>query len=62
MRIGNVTAVAQIDTGFDDGRVRHSMNINTTFLAALQRAGIALVPRPEIAMTLSTCQAGVSVV
>ena len=60
VRIGTVSAVAQIDTGFDDGQVRHAMNINTAFLAALQRAGIALVPRPEIAMTLSTCQAGVS--
>jgi hypothetical protein len=60
VRIGPVTAVAQVDTGFDDGRVRHAMNINTAFLAALRQAGVALVARPDIAMTLSTCQSGVT--
>jgi hypothetical protein len=60
VRIGPVTAVAQIDTGFDDTRVPHAININTAFLQALQQAGVALVPRPDIALTLSTCQAGVT--
>jgi len=60
VRIGSVTAVAQIDTGFDDGRIPHSMNINAAFLAALQSAGVALRPRPDIALTLSTCQAGIT--
>jgi len=60
VRIGTVSAVAQIDTGFDDGQVPHSMNINLPFLNALQAAGIRLVPRPDISLTLSTCQAGVT--
>ncbi len=60
VRVGTVRAVAQIDTGFDDGRVPHSMNINVAFLHALQAAGIRLEARPDIALTLSTCQAGVT--
>lgn len=60
VRIGPVSAVAQIDTGFDDARVPHSMNINEAFLNALQRAGVPLQPRPDIALTLSTCQPGIT--
>lgn len=60
VRIGAVAAVAQIDTGFDDGRVRHSMNINEAFLNALRAAGVRLTPRPDRALSLSTCQAGVT--
>ena len=60
VRIGPVQAVAQIDTGFDDGIVPHSMNINTAFLRALQQAGVRLVPRPDNGLTLSTCKPGVT--
>ncbi len=60
IRLGTVTAVAQVDTGFDDAAIRHSININTALFNALQRAGVALVPRPDIALTLSTCQRGVT--
>lgn len=60
MRIGGVTAVAQLDTGYDDSRQPYSININGALFDALKAAGVRLVPRPDIAIQLSTCQAGVS--
>ncbi|MCB1915547.1 MAG: hypothetical protein KDG52_07515 [Rhodocyclaceae bacterium] len=59
VRIGTVDAVAQVDTGFDDSAVHHSVNINGALFDALSAAGIRLVPRPDIALRLSTCRAGV---
>ncbi|MCB1893767.1 hypothetical protein [Accumulibacter sp.] len=59
LRIGAVAAVAQVDTGFDDSAVRHSVNINAALFDALTAAGIRLLPRPNVALTLTTCQAGV---
>ena len=59
LRIGAVDAVAQVDTGFDDSTVRHSVNINGALFDALTAAGIRLLPRPDVALTLTTCQAGV---
>ncbi|MCB1898585.1 hypothetical protein [Cognatazoarcus halotolerans] len=60
IRIGGVDAVAQLDTGFDDGSQPHSLNINQAMFDALQRAGIRLQARPEIALQLSTCQQGIT--
>jgi hypothetical protein len=60
VRIGPVQAVAQLDTGYDDGQQPYSLNINATLLEALQQAGVTLTRRPEIALQLSTCVAGVA--
>lgn len=60
IRVGGVDAIAQLDTGFDDGSQPHSLNINQAMFEALQRAGIPLQPRPEIALRLSTCQQGIT--
>ena len=60
IRIGTVEAVAQLDTGYDDGRQPFSVNINVALFDALRAAGIALQARPELNLQLSTCQAGTS--
>jgi hypothetical protein len=60
IRIGPVEAVAQLDTGYDDGAQPLSVNINVALFEALGRAGIRLQPRPEISLQLTTCQPGVS--
>lgn len=60
IRIGPVEAVAQLDTGYDDGAQPLSVNINVALFDALRRAGIRLQPRPEISLQLTTCQPGVS--
>ena len=60
IRIGTVRSVAQLDTGFDDGCAPHSVNINGALFDALQRAEVALAPRPDLAPQLTTCQASVS--
>lgn len=60
IRIGRVEAVAQLDTGYDDGRQPYSVNINGALFDALKAAGVRLTPRPDIAIQLSTCVAGVS--
>ncbi|WP_139361967.1 hypothetical protein [Hymenobacter sp. CRA2] len=53
VRIGRVAAVAQIDPGYDDSVYPHTVNVNRAFFAALQAAGVALVPVPNV--MLSTC-------
>ncbi|MCS5699523.1 hypothetical protein NZK32_10780 [Cyanobium sp. FGCU-52] len=58
VRIGAVTAVAQVDTGYDDSRLPGSVNINTALLQRLQQAGIRLQRLPEADLTLSTCTGG----
>ena len=60
IRIGPVEAVAQLDTGYDDGSQPLSVNINVALFDALRLAGVRLQPRPEIALQLTTCQPGVS--
>lgn len=60
VRIGPVQTFAQLDTGYDDGRRPGSLNINTALFDALRRAGVAMKPRPDIALRLSTCVADVS--
>jgi hypothetical protein len=58
VRIGTATAVAQIDTGYDDG-LRPALNINRAWLRQLQTAGVPLQREPAADLHLSTC-AGVS--
>ncbi len=60
VRIGPVQAMAQLDTGYDDGRSPYSLNINTALFDALRHAGVVMKPRPDIGLRLSTCVAGVS--
>ncbi len=59
IRIGGVAAVAQIDTGYDDGLHPPSLNINPAFLRRLQAAGVPLRPLPGASLSLSTCVPGV---
>jgi len=58
VRIGAASAVAQIDTGYDDG-MRPALNINRAWLRQLQAAGVPLQRDPAADIRLSTC-AGVS--
>jgi hypothetical protein len=60
VRVGGVSARAQLDTGFDDRRARHSVNVNRAFAAALAAAGVSLVAQPKKDVWLSTCVPGVS--
>lgn len=56
VRLSGVEAYAQLDTGFDDAVVRHSININTGYLnALLAQAPGALVRAPSLDLTLTTC-------
>lgn len=58
VRVGTATAVAQLDTGYDDALYKHSVNINKPFFEALKAAGVALVPVPGADLALSTCVPG----
>lgn len=62
VRAGSVSAVAQLDPGFDDARYRHSVNINRTFFKALQAAGVALQPLADPPTQLGTCTGGTETV
>lgn len=55
VRIGRSLAVAQIDTGYDDGRFPPSVNINRAWLAELSAAGVHPQRWPEADLSLSTC-------
>lgn len=55
IKIGNISALAQIDTGFDDSKFRHSLNINQAFFDSLKDAGIILIENPSANLTLTTC-------
>ncbi|KJD35609.1 hypothetical protein PW52_07595 [Tamlana sedimentorum] len=55
VKIGTISATAQIDSGYDDAKYRHSININRAFFNALIDAGIYLVENPSANITLSTC-------
>ncbi len=59
VRIGRSRAVAQIDTGYDDGRHPPSLNINRAWLDELRAAGVRPLRWPEADLPLSTC-AGVA--
>jgi hypothetical protein len=58
VRIGRSEAVAQVDTGYDDGLHAPSLNVNRAWFNQLNQS-VRLVPHPEANLTLSTC-AGVS--
>ena len=53
VKIGPVAAVAQIDPGYDDSVYPHTVNVNRAFFAAMQAAGVALTPVPDVELT--TC-------
>lgn len=58
VKIGNISAVAQIDPGFDDNKYRHSVNINQAFFNALIESGITLIENHSAGFQLSTCVNG----
>ena len=59
--IGGVAALTQLDTGYDDRVLRHSMNINTALLNALLLKDRAMLTRsPEDDLFLTTCVPGLS--
>jgi len=62
VRAGTVSAVAQLDTGFDDSVHRHSVNINRAFFDAIQASGIALQQLPGPPTILGTCTGGTETV
>lgn len=56
MRLDGVTALAQLDTGFDDKVVSGSINVNLAFLNdVLMRAPTALQRSPGMDLRLTTC-------
>ncbi|KJD34592.1 hypothetical protein PK35_02070 [Tamlana nanhaiensis] len=55
VKIGKISATAQIDSGYDDAKYQHSININQAFFNALIDADIYLVENPSANITLSTC-------
>ncbi len=60
VRVAGVAALAQLDTGFSDALVSHSVNINTAFLTALQTANpAALVRDATLDTKLTTCMSNV---
>lgn len=60
VRVAGTAAIAQLDTGFDDKVVPHSINVNVAMLDAIMAASPgALVRDPAMDLSLSTC-AGVS--
>jgi hypothetical protein len=61
LRIGGVDAVAQLDTGFQDSVVHHSVNINQAFFSAIvAKTPGALQRDSSLDVTLTTCVAGTS--
>ena len=60
VRVAGVSALAQLDTGYSDALVTHSVNINKAFLAALQKDNpTALVRDATLDTKLTTCLFGV---
>ena len=55
VRIGKVEAIAQVDTGYDDGVHAPSLNINRAWFEQLQEAGVALERLPAADLSLSSC-------
>jgi hypothetical protein len=61
LRIGGVVAQTQLDTGFADERVPHSINVNEAYYSALQAAHPdALVRAPDLDLALTTCVSGLA--
>jgi hypothetical protein len=56
LKVAGVDALAQLDTGFDDALVRHSININEAYLQAIQTAApTALIRDTSIDQFITTC-------
>ena len=55
VRIGEVEAIAQVDTGYDDGLHAPSLNLNRAWFEQLQAAGVALERMPAADLSLSSC-------
>lgn len=55
VRIGGVEAVAQVDTGYDDGVHAPSLNINRAWFDQLRRQGVRLERVPAADTNLSSC-------
>lgn len=53
--VGGARAPAQLDTGFADGRVHRSINVNQAFFDAAVAAGAPLVRWPDGDLSLTTC-------
>ena len=51
--LGSVNAAAQIDTGYEDSELKHSIDINAAMHRALEAAGVRLEARGEV--TIGTC-------
>ena len=61
VRVAGVSALAQLDTGFDDDVTPFSVNIDQAFYAAITKASAAaLVRDTSLDTTLSTCVSGVN--
>jgi hypothetical protein len=60
IRIGDVSAIAQLDPGYSDVKYPYSVNINKALFNTLQEAGIKLTEIPGEQTALTTCVAGVS--
>jgi hypothetical protein len=59
IKIGNASAIAQIDPGYDDRFYRHSININQAFFDAIRESGVVLIENTKANFILSTCANGV---
>jgi len=55
VRIAGVEAIAQVDTGYDDGVRAPSLNINRAWLEQLGAAGVALERQPAADLRLTSC-------
>lgn len=56
LRVGGAEGRAQIDTGFDDSFIPHSININVALFSAIQAATPgALIRAASLDISLSTC-------
>jgi len=61
LRVAGATAVAQLDTGFDDALVPFSINVNPAFYDAIvAKSKTALVRAASKDLSLSTCVSGVA--
>ncbi len=59
--VGGVSALAQLDTGYDDRIIRHSININEALLAQIQAKDPTLLTRSEDDdLFLTTCVPGLN--
>ena len=58
LRVGGVLAVAQVDTGYDDGLHPPSLNINPALFERIQAQGPRLQRLPAADLRLSSCVPG----